>query len=148
MEEGDASLKATDVFVGFLLLDQLREAALHDAGRPLVDQSLAVVVTPDNALDALRHSRKHKKQQHTHTVMWESLGAVLRPEEVRKNKTTQFCTKVAPVDKNQVFFLFVCFVSWKNSHKCSLWKSQPSYLLNDALSFIGVKGALAEGKQR
>lgn len=62
MEEGDTALKATDVFVGFLLLDQLREAALHDAGRPLVDQSLAVVVTPDNALDALRHSRKHKKQ--------------------------------------------------------------------------------------
>lgn len=67
MEEGDTALKATDVFVGFLLLDQLREAALHDAGRPLVDQSLAVVVTPDNALDALRHSRKHKKQPHTHT---------------------------------------------------------------------------------
>lgn len=133
MEEGDTALKATNVFVGFLLLDQLREAALHDAGRPLVDQSLAVVVTPDNALDALK---TQETTTHTHRVMWESLGAVLRPEEVRKNKTTQFCTKVPPVDKNQVFFFCLCVL-------CSLLNSQPSYLLNDALSFIGVKGALA-----
>lgn len=73
VEEGAAALKATDVFVGFLLLDQLREATLHNAGCPLVDQSLAVVVIPNNTLDALTHARKHKKPN---TVMWESPVAV------------------------------------------------------------------------
>lgn len=66
------ALKVTDVFVGFLLLDQLREAPLHNAGCPLVDQSLAVVVTPDNALDALRQTdtsnNKHTQSCGSHWV--------------------------------------------------------------------------------
>lgn len=111
-----AALKVTDVFVGFLLLDQLRQAALHNAGRPLVDQSLAVVVTPDNALDAL-------SQTDTHTVMWKSLGAVGSPG--RKNKqTTVFCTERNRELINSLLVLLGCVLS-KNS-----------YLLNDALSFI------------
>lgn len=70
MEEGDKVLKVTDVFVGFLLLDQLREAAFHNASRPLVDQSLAVVITPNNALDALSDtsSKRHTQSCGSHWV--------------------------------------------------------------------------------
>lgn len=65
-------LKVTDVFVGFLLLDQLCEAALHNAGRPLVDKSLAVVVTPDNALDALSDTSnsRHTQSCGSHWVLF------------------------------------------------------------------------------
>lgn len=56
------AVERTDVFIWFVLLDQLREAALHDAGRPLVHLTLAVVVAPDDALDTLR-------QTHTNTEL-------------------------------------------------------------------------------
>lgn len=52
----------TDVLVGFALLHQLCEAALHDAGGPFVHQTLAVVVSPDDGLDALTHAADQSLQ--------------------------------------------------------------------------------------
>lgn len=56
----------TDVFVGFALFDELREAALHDAGRPLVHLALAVVGAADDVLDTLLPKQQITKTDCSH----------------------------------------------------------------------------------
>lgn len=67
----------TDVLVGFALFDQLREAALHDTGRPFVHLALAVVGASDDVFDTLLQKPQIKRAW---AVMWESPGCV-SPEE-------------------------------------------------------------------
>lgn len=61
MAPQSSSPHPTDVFVGFALFDELREAALHDAGRPLVHLALAVVGATHDVLDALLPKQQIKK---------------------------------------------------------------------------------------
>lgn len=71
-----SSRPPTNVFVGFALFDELRQAALHDAGRPFVHLALAVVGAADNVLDTLLPKQQIKNTDWASAVMWESLGCV------------------------------------------------------------------------
>ncbi len=75
------SHKHTDVLVWFSQLDQLCEAALHNAGGPLVHLTLTVVVTTYNILNTLAHT--HTQAQITSQCL-QSHGShwvLIYPEE-------------------------------------------------------------------
>lgn len=95
------AVEHTNVFIRFVLLDQLREAALHDAGRPLVHLTLAVVVAPDNALDTLRQT--HTKKELSVCSHVEVTGCCFSPRGTKI--TSRHCSALNSAVKEEADFI-------------------------------------------